>query len=123
VSNVLARKNRISEAYVPTGLPFGLDSTHEWYLLGAVQIPVKGPRPYDFQLDVCLARNYRARASLETITLSLSGPGSPRACLDGSSIPPAGGRRASITATPASPGSAPPSAATRRLHSPLRRGQ
>ena len=57
-SDVLGRKDHISDVYVAPGIRFGLDRSHRWYFLGAVQVPVSGPRPYDYQLDFSLARNY-----------------------------------------------------------------
>jgi hypothetical protein len=58
MSDVLERKDRITDVYVAPGLQFGLDANHNWYVLGAIHIPVSGPHPYDFQLNFCLARNY-----------------------------------------------------------------
>jgi hypothetical protein len=58
MSDVLGRKNGITDVYVAPGLRFGLDRNHNWYVLGALQVPVNGPHPYDFQLNFAVARNY-----------------------------------------------------------------
>src|SRR5262249_2482867 len=57
-SDVLGRKSGITDVFVAPGLRFGLDRSHNWYALGALQVPVNGPHPYAFQLDLSVARNY-----------------------------------------------------------------
>jgi hypothetical protein len=37
---------------------FGLDRDQKWHALGVLQVPVSGPQPYAFQLDLAVARNY-----------------------------------------------------------------
>jgi hypothetical protein len=58
MSDVLGRKNHITEVYISPGVRFGLDRDQKWYALGVLQVPVSGPRPYAFQLDLAVARNY-----------------------------------------------------------------
>ncbi len=58
MSDILGRKDYISDVYVAPGLRFGLDRDSKWFFLGAVQIPVSGPHPYAFQPNLALARNY-----------------------------------------------------------------
>jgi hypothetical protein len=50
MSDVLGRKDHSTDAYVVPALPFGLAANHDWCVLGAIQIPVRGPHPYDVQL-------------------------------------------------------------------------
>jgi hypothetical protein len=57
-SDVLGRKGYITEVYVAPGLRFGLDRNDRWYALGAIQVPVAGPHPYAYQLNLGLSRNY-----------------------------------------------------------------
>ncbi len=58
LSDVLGRKDYISDVYLGPGLRFGLDGDQKWYALGHVLIPVSGPHPYDWQLGLALVRNY-----------------------------------------------------------------
>jgi hypothetical protein len=58
LSDVLGRKNHITDVFVAPGLRFGLDRRHNWYVLGAIQVPIAAPRPYDFQLNFALARSF-----------------------------------------------------------------
>jgi hypothetical protein len=58
LSDVLGRKDYISDVYLGPGLRFGLDGDQKWYALGQVLIPVSGPHPYDWQLGMALVRNY-----------------------------------------------------------------
>jgi hypothetical protein len=58
MSDVLGRKNYISEVYVAPGLRFGVGQASTWSILGAIQIPVSGPHPYAFQPNLGIARNY-----------------------------------------------------------------
>jgi len=58
LSDVLGRKDHISEVYIAPGLRFGLDRDQKWYVLGATQVPVSAPHPYDWQLNLAVARNY-----------------------------------------------------------------
>jgi hypothetical protein len=57
-SDVLGRKDHVTDVYVAPGVRFGLDRNHKWYALGAIQVPVSGPHVYAYQLDLALARNY-----------------------------------------------------------------
>ena len=57
-SDALGRKNHISDVYIAPGIRFGLDRDQKWYVLGAIQIPVSGPHPYDWQPNFALVRNY-----------------------------------------------------------------
>jgi hypothetical protein len=57
-SDVLGRKGYITDVYVAPGVRFGLDRNDKWYALGAIQVPVSGPHPYAYQLDLALARNF-----------------------------------------------------------------
>lgn len=58
LSDVLGRKDYITEVYIAPGLRFGLDRDRKWYVLGAIQIPVSGPRPYGLQPNFALVRTY-----------------------------------------------------------------
>jgi hypothetical protein len=58
VSDVLGRKDYISDVYIAPGLRFGLDRDQKWYVLGAIQVPVSGPHPYDWQPNFGLVRTY-----------------------------------------------------------------
>jgi hypothetical protein len=58
MSDVLGRKDHITEVYVAPGVRFGLDSDHKWSVLTAIQTPVAGPHPYAYQLNLGLSRNY-----------------------------------------------------------------
>ena len=57
-SDILGRKNHITDVYIAPGVRFGLDHEQKWYALGVLQVPVSGPQPYAFQLDLAVARNY-----------------------------------------------------------------
>jgi hypothetical protein len=57
-SDILGRKNHITDVYISPGVRFGLDRDQKWYALGVLQVPVSGPQPYAFQLDFAVARNY-----------------------------------------------------------------
>jgi hypothetical protein len=58
MSDVLGRKDHITEVYVAPGIRFGLDRENKWFALAAIQVPVAGPQPYAFQTNFALARNY-----------------------------------------------------------------
>jgi hypothetical protein len=58
LSDVLGRKDHITDVYLAPGLRFGLDRDQKWYALGAIQVPVVGPHPYDWQPNFALVRNY-----------------------------------------------------------------
>jgi hypothetical protein len=58
ISDVLGRKHHISDVYISPGLRFGLDRDQKWYALAAMQVPVSGPHPYDWQPNFALVRNY-----------------------------------------------------------------
>lgn len=58
LSDVLGRKDYITDVYVAPGIRFGLDQNQKWYALGAIQIPVAGPHPYGWQPMLSVARNY-----------------------------------------------------------------
>jgi hypothetical protein len=58
VSDVLGRKNHITDLYIAPGLRFGLDRDQKWYVIGAIHVPVSGPQPYDWQSSFALLRNY-----------------------------------------------------------------
>jgi hypothetical protein len=57
-SDILGRNNPITDVYISPGVRFGLDCDQKWYALGVLQVPVSGPQPYAFQLDLAVARNY-----------------------------------------------------------------
>src|SRR6516165_1572921 len=58
LSDVLGRKDHITEVYLAPGLRFGLDRDQKWYALATMQVPVSGPHPYDWQPNFALVRNY-----------------------------------------------------------------
>jgi hypothetical protein len=58
MSDVLGRKGHITDVYIAPGLRFGLDRNERWFVLGAIQVPVSGPRPYAFQPNLALSRNF-----------------------------------------------------------------
>jgi hypothetical protein len=58
LSDVLGRKDYITDVFIAPGLRFGLDRDQKWYALGAMQIPVSGPHPYAWQPMFSLVRNY-----------------------------------------------------------------
>jgi hypothetical protein len=58
LSDVLGRKDHITEVYIAPGLRFGLDRGQKWYALAAMLVPVSGPHPYDWQPNFALVRNY-----------------------------------------------------------------
>ena len=58
LTDVLGRKNHISDVYIAPGFRFGLDRAHKWYALGAIEVPVANPHPYAWQPNFALARTY-----------------------------------------------------------------
>jgi hypothetical protein len=58
LSDVLGRKDHITDVYIGPGIRFGLDRERKWYTLFAVQVPLSGPHPYDWQPQFALVRNY-----------------------------------------------------------------
>ena len=58
VSDVLGRKDYLTDVYIGPGFRFGFGPDQKWYAIGALQIPVSGPRPYDWQPGFSLIRNY-----------------------------------------------------------------
>ena len=58
VSDVLGRKDYISDVYITPGIRFGLDRDQKWYVLGAALFPVSGPHPYAWQPMFSLVRNF-----------------------------------------------------------------
>jgi hypothetical protein len=58
LSDVLGRKDYISDVYIAPGLRFGLSQDQKWNVLGAILTPVSGPHPFDCQLNFSLARSY-----------------------------------------------------------------
>ena len=58
LSDVLGRKDFITDVYIAPGIRFGLDRNQKWYALAAAQIPVSGPHPYAWQPMFSLVRNY-----------------------------------------------------------------
>ena len=54
LSDVLGRKNHITDIYIAPGIRFGLDRDQKWYVLGAIQVPVSGPQPYDWLSNFAL---------------------------------------------------------------------
>jgi hypothetical protein len=58
LSDVLGRKGHITEVYIAPGARFGLDRDQKWYALGAIEVPVSGPHPFDWQPQFALVRNY-----------------------------------------------------------------
>jgi hypothetical protein len=58
LSDVLGRKGHITDVYIAPGIRFGLDRDQKWYALAAMQVPVSGPHPYDWQPNFALVRNY-----------------------------------------------------------------
>jgi hypothetical protein len=51
-------QNHITDVYIAPGIRFGLDRDQKWYVLGAIQVPVSGPQPYDWLSSFALLRNY-----------------------------------------------------------------
>ena len=58
ISDVLGRKDHITDVYISPGIRFGLDRDQKWYVLAAIQIPVTGPHPYALQPNFGLARSF-----------------------------------------------------------------
>jgi hypothetical protein len=58
LSDVLGRKDYITDVYIAPGIRFGLDREQKWYTLAAIQVPLTGPHPYDWQPQFSLVRNY-----------------------------------------------------------------
>jgi hypothetical protein len=58
LSDVLGRKDHITDVYIGPGIRFGLDRNQNWYALGAALFPVAGPQPYVWQPMFSLVRNY-----------------------------------------------------------------
>lgn len=58
LSDVLGRKDFITDVYIAPGLRFALDREQKWYVLGAALIPVSGPQPYAWQSMFALARTF-----------------------------------------------------------------
>jgi hypothetical protein len=58
LSDVLGRKGHITDVYIAPGIRFGLDQGQKWYALAAMQVPVSRHRPYDWQPNFALVRNY-----------------------------------------------------------------
>ena len=56
LSDVLGRKNHISDVYIASGIRFALDREQKWYVLGAIEVPVSGPQPYDWLSSFALLR-------------------------------------------------------------------
>ncbi len=61
LSDVLGRKGYITDVYIAPGIRFGLGRDQNWFVLSAIQVPVSGPHPYDWQPCFALGRNYRPR--------------------------------------------------------------
>ncbi len=57
-SDILGRAGHITDVYVTPGLRFGLDNDEKWFVLGALQVPVAGPHPFDFMTILTLVRQY-----------------------------------------------------------------
>jgi hypothetical protein len=57
-SDVLGRAGHITDVYVTPGCRFGLDDDEKWFVIGAIQVPVAGPHPYDFGTICTLVRQY-----------------------------------------------------------------
>lgn len=58
LSDVLGRKDHITDVYIAPGLRFALDREQKWYVLGCALIPVAGPQPYAWQSMFALARTF-----------------------------------------------------------------
>lgn len=58
LSDVRGSSGYISDIYLTPGLRFGLDSNQKWFVQGAVQVPVSGPQPYDYQAVFSLVKSY-----------------------------------------------------------------
>jgi hypothetical protein len=58
LSDVLGRKDHITDVYIAPGFRFGLDKDLNWSVLGAVQVPVSTHHPYDWQPNIALVRSY-----------------------------------------------------------------
>ncbi len=58
MSDVLGRKDHISDVYVSPGLRFSLGPERKWAILSALQVPVAGPHPYAYQADFALVREF-----------------------------------------------------------------
>ena len=58
MTDLLGRKDHITEVYIAPGIQFALDRDRKWVFLAAIQIPVASPQPYAFQPDFGLTYNY-----------------------------------------------------------------
>jgi hypothetical protein len=58
LSDVLGRKDYISDVYIAPGVRFGLGQGGNWYALGSAIFPVSGPHPYAWQPLFSLVRNF-----------------------------------------------------------------
>jgi hypothetical protein len=58
MTDLLGRKDHITEVYIAPGIQFALDRDRKWVFLAAIQIPVAAPQPYAFQPDFGLTYNY-----------------------------------------------------------------
>ena len=57
-SDVAGRAGHITDVYITPGFRFGLNKDQKWYVLGALQIPVSGPQPFDWLTIFSLVRQY-----------------------------------------------------------------
>jgi hypothetical protein len=58
LSDVLGRKDHISDMYIAPGLRFGLGPDRKWAVLLAFQVPLAAPRPFAWQPNFALVRTY-----------------------------------------------------------------
>jgi hypothetical protein len=58
LSDVAGGAGFVDDIYLFPGFRFGLGQGEKWYALGGVQVPVSGPRPYAWQPQFALTRNF-----------------------------------------------------------------
>ena len=58
LSDVLGRKDHITDVYIAPGLRFSLGPERKWSVLLAMQVPLTAPRPFAWQPNFALVRSY-----------------------------------------------------------------
>ncbi len=58
LTDLLGRKNHVTDVYVTPGLRFSLGTDRKWAALVAFQVPLSAPRPFAFQPNLALVRSY-----------------------------------------------------------------
>ena len=58
LSDVVGGAGHVNDIYIFPGFRFSLDKDDRWAVLGGIQVPVSGPRPYAWQPQFALTRKW-----------------------------------------------------------------